>query len=121
VLGPKYRFACGFKSALVIVSDESKGSYYVDRDGKQPFACDEFSNLSNFSEDLARVRSKESGLYGYINRKGEWIIPAKWQDPASSAAHFRGGLALVAREADGKQQELFINRKGEAVWEPMAK
>jgi hypothetical protein len=56
-------------------------------------------NASNFtqlffSDGLAFLMDQETGLYGYINEKGQWAIP-----PSYAEAHsFSEGIAFVARD-----------------------
>ena len=60
----------------------------------------------DFSEGLHPV--KQNGLWGYINKQAEWVIPPQYD----SADNFRDGLALV--EKDGKL--MYIDHSGTVVW-----
>ena len=64
-----------------------------------------YDSASSFSEDLAQV--KINGKFGYINKQGESVIPARYD----YARSFSEGLARV--EINGKYG--FINKKGESV------
>ena len=48
------------------------------------------------------------GLHGYVNERGEWVIPPQFD----SAQPFRGGLAYVMR---GKERN-YIDQTGKIVW-----
>jgi WG containing repeat len=91
---------------------------YTDSTGKfviQPV----YDKAAAFSEGLALV-SKDGDHYGYINKKGEMVIPALYQYPVIdkvndveqfSGGKFSEGLACVSN-GDKKG---FINAKGEQV------
>lgn len=65
--------------------------------------------LLAFAEDhrLLAPQQKYGGKYGYVNQKGLFMIPAKYDD----ARHFRQGFAAV--EIGGKWG--FINTLGQIV------
>ena len=52
--------------------------------------------------------------WGYINKKGEWVIPPQFAD----ADHFYGGLAYVILSDDPKDRRSgYINHRGQVVWQ----
>ena len=61
-----------------------------------------------FSEDVLNPVSADGGKWGYINRKGEYVINPQFED----ADFFSDGLAKI-RTRDGKTG--YINKKGEYV------
>jgi len=113
-LPPSFDYAGRFAAPFGIVSKDRQ-AFYVDRDGKQPFACDGFDRLGAFHEGLACVRNKQNGKYGYIDRTGEWVIEPRWDDPFGYA-YFRDGLARVADQARGSKWRGWIDRTGKLVW-----
>ena len=89
-----------------------KECYFIGRDGKRSFGdlCFQSADIS-FHEGLAAVEEKGSGKWGFINRQGNWIIPAQFED----ANGFSDGLAAV--EVKGGLSG-FINNLGEMVIPP---
>lgn len=85
---------------------------YIDVAGNQ--VIDEcFSSADYFHEGLARVcpklnSSEDKKLYGYINVKGEYVIPAKYQ----TASDFSYGRAWVALPDSCL---MLIDTKGETI------
>lgn len=59
----------------------------------------------HFSEGLAV--SKKNGLYGYINEKNEWVIPAQYQE----ASLFHQGIATVKKD----NEYFFIDKTGKKI------
>lgn len=120
---PTYKFAWGFCDGLAIVRTEDSGPQYLNHQGEVAVPTKGIDDLHNFSEGLALVREAESGRYGYIDRTGAWVVPAKWDDPKTSASLFRGGLAAVGvASQDGRGNRvlhrLFINHAGEVIFHP---
>lgn len=72
----------------------------------------QYQYFGSFYEGLAAVRA-ESGLYGYINRKGKMVIAPRFQN----ARGFAEGLAPVCIEG----QWGFANHEGQVVIEPKYK
>ena len=66
---------------------------------------------NDFHEGLAPAM--RDGLWGYIDRQGQWVIPPQWQ----LADKFRGGLALVYGEDD---RMAYIDAQGAVVWQETA-
>ena len=63
--------------------------------------------MSDCYEGLIAVKNSE-GKCGFINKKGEIVIPCKWRQTWA----FRGGLAIVQ---DWNKRLGFINKSGELV------
>ena len=88
-----YKDAGNFKDGLAIVS--RKGKYgVIDKTGKIVVPLDHHW-LSNYSDGLALYTDKnhwnDGYSYGYVNKKGDISIKAKWDD----ACEFSEGLAAV--------------------------
>jgi KWG Leptospira. len=82
---------------------------FIDLTGNVAIAVDpNMDGAADFSEDLALV--KANGVYGYMNRAGEVIIPPQYL----SAASFSGGLAAIRTGT----RYGYINPAGELVIEP---
>lgn len=69
------------------------------------------TNAKSFSEGLAAVQN-EKGLWGYINKLGEFVIPQRYHD----AEPFSEGLAMVREQEDGVRK--FIDLRGNTVLTP---
>ncbi len=118
VIPDRFLFGWGFSGGFAVVSEEGVGKHYIDAKGDSPFSCAAFDDLSSFSEGLARVRSKENGKYGYVDREGKWVIEPVWDDAESSYSRFQNGMALVGRRVDKKLLRGWIDRSGKLIWEP---
>ena len=117
-------FHCGLAG---VVKDNKYG--YINEKGEEVIACNreyysdygsegDVSVVPDFTEDLALCYEfKRDGdgnvdhttlRYGYINKKGEMVIPCKYQE----ASAFSEGLARVKDDSG----TLFINKQGEQVF-----
>ncbi len=65
-----------------------------------------YLNCLPFSQGLAPVQG-ESQKWGFINKKGDWILPPKWD----RAMSFENGIALVSLNGEG----FYINVLGEVI------
>lgn len=77
------------------------GHTVIDLDGRG------FSSLGQFNEGLAYVRDSSSGMYGFIDKTGELVIPCLYE----SASSFSDGLAGV--QVNGRWG--YIDKTGETV------
>lgn len=132
IIQPKFNDVLGFhegigmtRSGAISNSEEAgllglAGQWmHIDKKGQPLYGNSDFYADGNFSEGLASVYlprkwgiiSLSMGKYGYINKKGEMIIPAKYD----FAESFSEGLAAF-EDSDGKCG--YINTKGETVIEP---
>lgn len=81
-------------------------------------ALQKYDQIDAFSEGLAAVR--RDGKWGYINLKGEEVIPCQFSD-VFPPGQFSEGLACVVDEHNEEDNKLwnkrvgFINKKGEFV------
>jgi hypothetical protein len=112
LITPKYSFVTEFNESIAIVflltsnndinslrkPRYSQQGFVISRTGLILAALDkELSNdiisLSEFHEGLALFKSRETGKYGYINKKGAIAIKPIYED----ASNFFGGMAQVKR------------------------
>ena len=104
IIPMSYRAAGTFSeglAAVVVPTPAGDKIGFIDRTGKlviQPtFLIDEGyyvilpSDVYRFSEGLAMI--KQEGRYGFIDKKGKWIVPAIY----SYARPYKGGFAVVKR------------------------
>ncbi|CCH57055.1 hypothetical protein BN8_06454 [Fibrisoma limi BUZ 3] len=118
IIKPQFERLCyvsTFKEGLaaVYLTHDDGPSGYIDRSGNFKIPP-EFSFVEPFADDLALVRSLNSGFIGFINRKGKWVVqPTKYEDAHS----FREGLATVATlSSDRKRwQWSVIDKTGKTV------
>jgi WG containing repeat len=89
------------KQPIVIINVRGKDVYFDRRRGKLLKLPGKFQRISNFSEGLARA-SKNGKKYGFINERGEWVIPPQFDTSEEhfphrfgSAEDFNDGVALV--------------------------
>jgi hypothetical protein len=101
-----------FSDGLAVVNEAGKDhrAGYINRNGKLliPF---KFAEANGFSEGLAGVRDELNGLWGFVNKRGEWIVKQRFSDIPSDG--FKNGLALV--KENGKWG--YINPRGEYIWQ----
>jgi hypothetical protein len=85
---------------------DKKTWIYIQPDGKSPFES-KFAWAGTFSEGVARVQFEDriSGKFGYINPKGEVVIPPNFEE----ATDFRSGHAQV--RIHGKTQTIELKGK----------
>lgn len=67
-----------------------------------------FMQVYPFHEGIALVRSAQNGLYGYIDKTGNYVIAPQFTD----AEDFQNGLALAGKEDIGAG---YIDKKGDFV------
>jgi hypothetical protein len=104
---PQYAFSYGFSEGVAWTQRDAGGKYgAIDCIGRWVIdpTFDEMPQF--FSEGRAIV--KIDGRYGYVDRTGQLVIPAKYDKPHK----FVGGAAQV--HLDGKH--LWIDRDGHVLW-----
>lgn len=102
---------------------QNEGVVFVDVDGKRLIEETNYSSAGTFSEGLCDVVDKESGLLGFIDIKGNLVIPCQFQAPnfydrlrgltVRSRGVFHNGYARVG----SSEANLLIDRKGNPVLE----
>lgn len=93
VIACQYKYAYPFNEGLAVVSMDGSNYYFIDSLGNKAFDT-LYNKAFSFNEGLAPVRTKRGA--GYINHKGEWVIPPQFTD----AFLFNGPLALVVLDAN---------------------
>lgn len=89
---------------------------FIDSTGTVVFTLEPEYYPMHFSDGLALVVQTvdSTDRWGYINKKGEWVIPPLFAD----ANHFHGGLAYVILSDDPKDRRSgYINHCGQVVWQ----
>ena len=112
VIKPTSRFETvhSFSDGLAAYSDGYEWGWgFIDKKGNIAIrAREEWEDVSDFSNGIATV--EVDGLWGLINKKGELILNAKFEDPL----FFLNGLANVGRD----DKVGFINKKGKWKIDP---
>lgn len=104
----KYDGMSDFCNGYAIVFQNGK-EYIIDSNFKILFASNEFYEISdNFYDGLAKVRNKKTNKYGFINLKGDLVIPCVY----NNVGNFSEGLCLIYND---NNKAGFINKSGEIV------
>ena len=110
--------ACGNQgkdSTVNIAVNTDNGVRYFSNNKRTSLFNKQFEEVSKFSEGLAPI--KQNGKWGYINTKGEVVIPciydAAWPFSEGLATVKKGRWPIGQRLPNGKYG--FINTKGEVV------
>ncbi len=113
--GKEFDGAVMFSEGLAGVREVNKWSY-IDIEGKvvvSPPSSVSLVFFSYFQNGFATVADSTTGMYGFINMKGEIAIPLTYD----LATPFFGELAQIIVKGD-KTLYGFINQQGVVVWEP---
>jgi hypothetical protein len=119
VVEPKFRIGFSFKNGLAKVLLKEGGYRFIRPDGSYAFEAS-FHDAGDFAENgLASVKDKKSGLWGFINKSGDFVIQPQFDSLGSLEPTFdwtnedkTSALAAV-RQRGGKVG--FINAKGDMV------
>lgn len=86
------------------------GQKVYDVDGNELFQVTDYWISGRFYHGLCRIRDKDTGLFGYVNTKGEVAIPCQYDNTKG----FEGGAAysLIGGEGQGWG---YINAQGERI------
>jgi WG containing repeat len=95
-----------FSSRLALIEDGYK-KYYIDENGNKKIDVYHYDQVFPFIDGLSLVIKK--GKQGFINTKGEIIIPLKYQE----ITNFTGGVAAVQFFTDNRWR--LINLKNQVV------
>ncbi|MCM1989833.1 WG repeat-containing protein [Oceanirhabdus seepicola] len=115
IVEPSFFSIDQFSDGLAYVSyyeNDQRKKGYVDTNGNIAFIFSDDNNyelILGFSEGLA-TKANSKGKIGYINKKGEWVIEAIYEDSGS----FHEGLA----SATLNDKVGFIDKKGSWVIKP---
>lgn len=96
-----------------ILNTDNAGKQYctwVDRNTGKELPL-KLAGAEEFSEGLAAARDMNTGLLGYINTKGEWVISPKYY----MGKPFSGGIALITNSQTNSKQ-MYINAKGDTLF-----
>jgi len=72
---------------------------------------DKYEIISSFHQELAKVKDKQTNKYGFINLKGQLVIPCIFRD----ADDFSEGLCAVYNDIGYNAFLGFINKNGKVV------
>lgn len=103
-----------FKADVAWIKREDEAFYcLIDKTGKV-LPTKKYEKVGTFFEsDLKRCAVYEDGKMGFVDEKGNEVIPCKYL--GSSSSSFSEGLASVALASSIKGEYGFINRDGEVV------
>ena len=106
-------FADGLAPVYTTVNDGPAG--YIDPTGKMAIPA-KYAFVGKFSEGVAMVRPLGSIDYGYINKKGEWVIEPQFD----MSLGFHEGVATVKeRNPDGSVSFGIIDKTGKKIAQHM--
>lgn len=106
--------------AFLLFGNNSFGKHSLKITPEFAKALERYDQIDAFSEGMAAVH--RDGKWGYVNLKGEEVIPCQFSD-AFTPGQFSEGLACVVDDRNEADKELwnkrvgFINKKGEWVIE----
>lgn len=94
VVSPRWRLIYHkFDEGMCAVGDDDKNVGFVDETGKLAIPC-QYVFHSYFCEGLVKVQEAETYKIGYINKKGETIIPFLYR----KGGDFENGIAMVSSD-----------------------
>lgn len=124
IITPEYLDCHYFEAGIASVTNDLQMYFFINEKGER--VNEKVVGTSIFSEELALksgtpledLKNGAEELFGYINREGDWIIPAQLKLPPDSYKwgrpykfNFHDGLAVAYKEGYFG----FLNKKG--VWE----
>ncbi|MBQ8653443.1 MAG: WG repeat-containing protein [Clostridia bacterium] len=104
-LGSKYTSVSAFSNGAAVASNKS-GSWMINASGKQLFKHSYF--LVWFYQERMACPD-DSGLYGYRDKTGKFVIEPQWQNAGNFMAN---GRAVVTKVVDGKTEQYLIDTSG---------
>lgn len=84
----------------------------LDKDGHELIAP-HFDHIGRFTDGVAPATTHENSQYGFIDRKGRWVMPQRY----AIAGEFADGWAAVATEVADTMRSTFIDRQGRTISE----
>ncbi|MFK7946591.1 MAG: WG repeat-containing protein [Saprospiraceae bacterium] len=109
IISPVFDAAGNFMQGWARVKQDSDGFIYIDKTGRMPIAF-KFFECYNVQSFPIPVREKRNSKAGYVNRKGEYVIEAKFD----MARPFIDDYAVVAVG----QKRGYIDTKGDFIIQP---
>ncbi len=103
---PRAFFGGPFREGLAAITPQGGPPCYIDKTGQVVLQVPGAARAGNFSEGLASVEL--NGLFGFVDRKGEIVIPPQWQ----FVDEFHRGTCRV-NSADVRG---YINPQGKYIW-----
>ena len=104
----RYSKVNGFNEGLATYYDSLEHTWKIlDKNGNERKIVRNYSQVSSFSEGKAAVQD-ENGLWGYIDKNGEEVIPCRFK----TAERFVNGFAIVSNNTG---LYAYINVKGEEI------
>ncbi|MYL54724.1 DUF3298 domain-containing protein [Pontibacillus yanchengensis] len=109
IVNPNYQFISPYQDGRAVVSDQ-KGYSVIDEKGNV-LTNTYYSFIGSYQDDVAVFsQQKEEGtLYGYLNKKGEEVIPAQYL----LAEDFKERKALVKIH---ENQYALLNKEGKILY-----
>lgn len=110
ILPPHYDRTYPFKEGVAVVRKRGESKFIlIDKEGKQ-VCSQQFDSPPLITEGM--IRFEENKRYGYLNLKGEVVVPAKYVDTGG----FKEGYCSVAIERDAQTWLYgFIDKTGKEV------
>ena len=93
---------------------DDNGNYvYVNKEGNllNDKQYSGYAGESFFEDGLCAIYDEESGLVGFMDESGEYVIEAQYKE----AHNFHEGFAPVCEEVDGKDTWGYVDKSGEIV------
>lgn len=114
-IGEEYLYVGHFANNLAPVVKKDSRITYINKDGEVIFELtkyedDPIEKAYSFENGIAKVKTA-TGKYGYINTKGEFVIPATY----SNIDNVGNNMFLIK---NSQNQWGYINNKGEVVIKP---
>jgi hypothetical protein len=99
-----------------LFSYPSGKSFFINAQGGQPvFSTDSYGYVSAFSEGLAAARPRGVRLWGYVDSRGQFVIPPTFESgPRDPIGSFHDGMASITVG----HRAGFIARSGKVVIQP---
>lgn len=109
VIPCKYYDTRSFKYGVAWVKDTEDGPYYLINKKGETIGTTKWKKIGSFIEGFSAVYDDE-GKMGFVNRKGELVIPCKYLGDG-----FSEGLACVTEYNSEKELYGFIDTTGKVV------
>jgi hypothetical protein len=113
LLSPDAYYTSGatYHNGLLLVMDKTHKICFIDNKGKKAIDLKGYIEAESFSDGLARVRDAGSNNYGFINTKGQRVIPCNY----TTASSFNEGISMVYKNNNDTSEVGLINVKNEPV------